>query len=48
MFGDDWFGEASPDNALHTVDKGRWAYTPIMKAREHLLLLLPAVGWVGC
>lgn len=31
VFGDDWFGDASPDNTLHTVDKGRWAYLPVMK-----------------
>ncbi|CAB1119543.1 unnamed protein product [Ectocarpus sp. CCAP 1310/34] len=28
IFAADWFGEASPDNSLHTVDKGRWAYLP--------------------
>lgn len=26
MFEDDWFGEFSPPNSLHTVTKGRWAY----------------------
>ncbi|CAN0341395.1 unnamed protein product, partial [Ectocarpus sp. 8 AP-2014] len=26
VFAADWFGDASPDNSLHTVDKGRWAY----------------------
>ncbi|CAM9513044.1 unnamed protein product [Ectocarpus sp. 12 AP-2014] len=32
IFAADWFGDASPDNSLHTVDKGRWAYLPVMKA----------------
>lgn len=31
IFDDDWLGEASPSNSLHTVDKGRWAYLSIMK-----------------
>ncbi|CAM9656131.1 unnamed protein product [Scytosiphon promiscuus] len=31
IFAQDWFGEASPDNPLHTVDKGRWAYLPVKK-----------------
>ncbi|CAN0120597.1 unnamed protein product [Pylaiella littoralis] len=31
VFEDDWFGEASPDNNLHTMDRGRWAYLPLMK-----------------
>ncbi|CAM9678592.1 unnamed protein product [Ectocarpus sp. 12 AP-2014] len=31
IFAADWFGDASPDNSLHTVDKGRWAYLPVMK-----------------
>lgn len=32
IFDPDWFGDASPDNSLHTVDDGRWAYLPVMKA----------------
>eukprot|EP00903_Cladosiphon_okamuranus_P019382 g17822.t1 len=37
VFGPDWFGNASPDNPLHTVDDGRWAYLPLMKdAWEHV------------
>ncbi|CAM9217833.1 unnamed protein product [Ectocarpus sp. 6 AP-2014] len=32
VFASDWFGEASPDNELHTVDKGRWAFLPVMEA----------------
>lgn len=32
IFASDWFGEASPDNELHTVDKGRWAFLPVMEA----------------
>ncbi|CAN0087203.1 unnamed protein product, partial [Scytosiphon promiscuus] len=31
IFQDDWFGEASPDNDLHTVQKGRWAHLSVMK-----------------
>ncbi|CAM9701035.1 unnamed protein product, partial [Laminaria digitata] len=30
VFADDWLGTASPDNGFHTVDKGRWAYLPVM------------------
>ena len=44
VFDDDWFGEASPENSLHTVDKGRWAYTPIMKASSSTAV---AAGWAG-
>ncbi|CAM9236405.1 unnamed protein product [Ectocarpus sp. 4 AP-2014] len=33
VFNPDWFGDASPDNSLHTVTDGRWAYLSIMKAR---------------
>ncbi|CAM9580371.1 unnamed protein product [Ectocarpus fasciculatus] len=33
VFDPDWFGDASPDNPLHTVTDGRWAYLSIMKAR---------------
>mmetsp|Transcript_19158 Transcript_19158/g.24856 ORF Transcript_19158/g.24856 Transcript_19158/m.24856 type:complete len:656 (-) Transcript_19158:256-2223(-) len=28
VFADDWFGKASPDNILHTVVDGRWAFAP--------------------
>ncbi|CAN0073283.1 unnamed protein product [Ascophyllum nodosum] len=31
IFSDDWFGDASPSNALHTVDRGRFAYLPVLK-----------------
>ena len=31
IFADDWFGDASPKNSMHTVDKGRWAYLPVME-----------------
>lgn len=31
IFAPDWFGDASPDNALHTVDSGRWAFLPVMQ-----------------
>jgi hypothetical protein len=35
VFSSDWFGEASPDNELHTVSAGRFAYVPTMfNARE--------------
>eukprot|EP00611_Tribonema_gayanum_P026172 TRINITY_DN614_c0_g1_i2.p1 TRINITY_DN614_c0_g1~~TRINITY_DN614_c0_g1_i2.p1 ORF type:complete len:636 (-),score=156.71 TRINITY_DN614_c0_g1_i2:706-2613(-) len=35
VFSGDWFGEASPDNDLHTPNKGRFAYVPTMNnARE--------------
>lgn len=30
VFADDWFGDASPNNELHTVTQGRWAYVPTM------------------
>eukprot|EP00904_Undaria_pinnatifida_P008379 jgi/Undpi1/4671/HiC_scaffold_18.g08025.m1 len=29
IFADDWFGSASPANHMHTVDTGRWAFTPV-------------------
>lgn len=32
IFAPDWFGDASPDNSLHTVDNGRWAFLPVMEA----------------
>ncbi len=32
IFAPDWFGDASPDNPLHTVDNGRWAFLPVMQA----------------
>ena len=28
VFARDWFGDASPDNDLHTMTQGRWAWTP--------------------
>ncbi|CAM9705683.1 unnamed protein product, partial [Hapterophycus canaliculatus] len=31
LFQEDWFGDASPENDMHTVDKGRWAYLPVMQ-----------------
>ncbi|CAN0178363.1 unnamed protein product [Pylaiella littoralis] len=31
VFLPEWFGSASPENPLHTVDAGRWAYLPVMK-----------------
>lgn len=34
VFADDWFGEASPLNDMHTVDRGRWAFLPVMKASQ--------------
>lgn len=30
VFASSWFGAASPDNELHTVTEGRWAFTPAM------------------
>eukprot|EP00904_Undaria_pinnatifida_P008207 jgi/Undpi1/4516/HiC_scaffold_18.g07870.m1 len=37
VFSDDWFGAASPPNPLHVVEKGRWAYLPVMaNAWEHV------------
>lgn len=33
VFSPDWFGDASPDNVLHTVDKGRFAFLPVFKVR---------------
>lgn len=35
IFADDWLGTASPDNGFHTVDKGRWAYLPVMTVSRH-------------
>lgn len=43
VFQDDWFGEASPNNEFHTVDRGRWAYTPVMRASTAVV-----VTGVGC
>lgn len=31
VFARDWFGEFSPDNELHTVTEGRWAYLSVME-----------------
>ncbi|CAM9600123.1 unnamed protein product [Ascophyllum nodosum] len=31
LFVPGWFGDASPDNSLHTVDNGRFAYLPVFK-----------------
>mmetsp|Transcript_24921 Transcript_24921/g.29436 ORF Transcript_24921/g.29436 Transcript_24921/m.29436 type:complete len:676 (+) Transcript_24921:60-2087(+) len=31
IFNDDWFGDNSPNNPLHVVDKGRFAYSPVFK-----------------
>ncbi|CAM9369255.1 unnamed protein product [Laminaria digitata] len=31
VFARDWFGEFSPDNELHTITEGRWAYLPVME-----------------
>jgi hypothetical protein len=30
LFADDWFGEAAPENDLHTVVSGRWAFVPTL------------------
>lgn len=30
VFSDEWFGTIQPVDNEHTVEKGRWAYTPIM------------------
>ena len=32
VFDADWFGDASPGNALHTVTEGRWAFVPTMRS----------------
>ena len=29
-----WFGSASPTNAQHVIDTGRWAYTSIDKVTD--------------
>jgi hypothetical protein len=31
VFSDDWFGSATPQNAMHTVEAGRFAYVPVMR-----------------
>ena len=31
LFVPGWFGDASPDNSLHTVDNGRFAYLPVFE-----------------
>eukprot|EP00752_Nemacystus_decipiens_P016248 g14528.t1 len=39
VFADDWFGEASPENDLHTPTRGRFGYVPAMaNAREFSVL----------
>jgi hypothetical protein len=30
IFSETWFGNVNPDNDLHVVTQGRWAYTPAM------------------
>ena len=32
IFSSDWFGAASPENDMHTVTEGRWAFIPSMTA----------------
>jgi len=34
IFDDEWFGSNSPNNALHVVDKGRFAYSPVFKGTK--------------
>jgi hypothetical protein len=34
VFNDEWFGDNSPDNDLHIVDKGRFAYSPVYNGRD--------------
>jgi len=42
VFADDWLGAAAPRNGLRTVDRGRWAYTPVMtNAREFSMVTNP-------
>jgi hypothetical protein len=36
FFDDDIFGKAAPDNELHTVVEGRWAYTKVKSIRSSL------------
>jgi len=31
IFNSDWFGVASPDNSLHIITEGRWAFLPVMQ-----------------
>ena len=33
IFSDDWFGPASPSNADHIIDTGRWGFTELAKDR---------------
>lgn len=35
IFGDDWFGEASPDNELHIVTDGRWGFNAAMTRAQN-------------
>ena len=34
LFSEDWFGASSPKNKDHVVNQGRFAYVPILKARD--------------
>jgi hypothetical protein len=41
IFDDDWFGSNSPDNDLHIVDKGRFAYSPVYNGRDFSTIVNP-------
>ena len=30
VFSESWFGDASPDNSMHTITEARWAFSPAM------------------
>ena len=33
VFSDNWFGEFNPQNDMHTMERGRFAFLPIEKVR---------------
>ena len=44
VFSEDWFGDAAPDNALHSVEKGRFAQVPVMKHATNFSALVSPHG----
>jgi len=44
IFSDSWFGAASPDNNLHTVTEGRWAYETAMTNARNFSQIVNSYG----
>jgi hypothetical protein len=44
VFSADWFGEANPDNELHTVTEGRFAYVPALTKADKFTNMYNSYG----